>query len=145
MQTTHAYQHNFKERGNVLAFPGGNLLELPRVTPMPRAITSPQDRMTFGEVAREMCIDWHKRNSEIIGKLRSLHRHQAMPLPENPRFKSGVPCKGADNICAHSIWSRRKFMAWRERGTERAGISPAETRAVESRLARNAAALVGGA
>lgn len=139
----HAYQQNIKVRDNVLAFPGTQLIERPRGIASPRCIASPQDRMTFADVAREMCFDWHKRNCEIIGKLRSLHKHQAMPLPENPRFKSGVPCKGADNICAHSIWSRRKFMAWKERGVERIGISPAETRSIESRLGRNAAALAG--
>lgn len=141
MQT--AFQHNIKARDNVLAFPGTQAIDRPGVLPMPRPIASPQDRMTFADVARELCLDWHKRNAEIIGKLRSLHRHQAMPLPENPRFKSGVPCKGADNICANSIWSRRKFMAWKHRGVERAGISPAETRGIELRLARNAASLAG--
>ncbi len=139
----HAYQQNIKARDNILAFPGTQAIDRPRGIASPRAIASPQDRMSFADVAREMCLDWHKRNSDIIEKLRSLHRYQGMPLPENPRFKSGVPCKGGDNICTHSIWSRRKFMAWKERGTERAGISPAETRAVEGRLARNAAALAG--
>ncbi len=140
MQATHAYQETIKSASNVLAFPGTQTHELPRPIP------SPRDSMSFYEVAREMRLDWHKRNAQVIEKLRSLHRHQGMPLPENPRFKSGVPCKGGDNICATSFWSRRKFMAWREAGTERrAAISPAEARNLEARLSRNAAALAGGA
>jgi hypothetical protein len=128
-----------------LAHDGSNILPFPvaAIDEMPRAIPSLRDRMTFNEVAREMCLDWHKRNCGIIEKLRSLHRHQSMPLPENPRFKSGVPCKGAENICAHSIWSRQKFMAWKHRGAEQVGIGPAERRAVEGRLARNAALVAG--
>lgn len=124
---------------------GGNVLRFPDIHGrMPsRMPMLPRDRMTFHEVAVELCLDWYARDAQIIDKLRALHRHQAMPLPENPRFVKGVPCKGADNICAHSIWSRRKFMAWRERGVATTP-SAAETRATLSRLSRNAAILAGG-
>ena len=123
---------------NVVPFPS------PWAEPMPRAIPSPRDRMSFAEVAVALCLDTHPRNAQIIEKLRALHKYQAMPLPENPRFKSGVPCKGADNICAASFWSRRKFMAWQDGRHRTTPVNHAETRAIEARLSRNAAALARG-
>lgn len=121
---------------NILAFPG---VEIPTAQP------SPRDRMSFAEVARDLAIDGYRRDAQIIEKLRSLHRHSGMPLPENPRFIKGVPCKGADNICARSIWSRRKFMAWKYPGDFVPPASPAEARMVHLRLCHNAARLAGQA
>lgn len=109
----------------------------------PQSGQAKRDRMTYAEVVRALCLDHYCRNETIISKLRSLHRHSSMPLPENPRFVKGKPVKGGNNICKSSIWLRTKFMSWKIGNYGDPDASPLAKQTSHSRMAMNAQRIAG--
>lgn len=118
------------------------------LTRAPRPVTSLPSaggrggEYAIADVARPLGLR-HKSTRVIIDTLRTLAKHEGMPLPRTPRLEKGALIRGPRCIVKNSRWDAGEFDAWLDGRGPSPVTATASAPTVRDALRENALRLAG--